>query len=256
MDAMLRETHAAEQRHFWYRGFRCFMRPILAAATRGERPRRLLDAGCGTGANLGFLAEFGAAYGFDLTLSGLVRGRGYGARRVACANACRMPFPAAAFDVVTSFDVLYCLDDAEERATIDEMFRVLRPGGHALVSVPAFDALRGDHSVFVHERRRYTRGRLHDALDRAGFRIQRLTCTNAVLFLPLLAIRSWQRARGLRRPGEARSDFRQPPAIVNALLGALLAAEARIVRLIDLPLGSTVVCVARKPHPEPPADSA
>ena len=222
MDAMLRETHAAEQRHFWYRGFRCFMRPILAAATRGERPRRLLD----------------------LTLSGLVRGRGYGARRVACADACRMPFPAAAFDVVTSFDVLYCLDDAEERAAIDEIFRVLRPGGHALVSVPAFDALRGDHSVFVHERRRYTRGRLYDALERAGFRIQRL-----------LAIRSWQRARGLSRPGEARSDFRQPPAIVDALLGALLAAEARIVRLIDLPLGSTVVCVARKPQPEPPADA-
>ena len=112
MDAMLRETHAAEQRHFWYHGFRRFMRPILAAAARGERPRRLLDAGCGTGANLDLLAEFGAAYGCDLTLSGLVRGRGHGARRVTCANACRVPFPAAAFDIVTSFDVLYCLDES------------------------------------------------------------------------------------------------------------------------------------------------
>ena len=256
MDTMLRETHAAEQRHFWYRGFRDFMRPLLAAAATGDPPRRLLDAGCGTGANLRLLSEFGDAYGFDLTLSGLLLGRGYGARRVACANAGRMPFPAAAFDVVTSFDVLYCLDDAEQRAAVAETFRVLRPGGHALVSVPAFDALRGDHSVFVHERRRYTRGRLRGVIERAGFLIERLTCTNAVLFLPLLAARSWQRARGLPTHDQARSDFRQPPAIVNALLSALLSVEARVVRATDLPFGSTVVCLARKPQHESSADAA
>lgn len=256
MDAMLRETHAAEQRHFWYRGFRCFVRPILSAATDGGRPQRLLDAGCGTGANLGLLSEFGDAYGFDLTLSGLLLGREYGARRVACADAGRMPFPDTAFDVVTSFDVLYCLDDAEERAAVAETFRVLRPGGRALVSVPAFDALRGDHSVFVHERRRYTRGRLRGVLEDAGFRIERLTCTNAVLFLPLLVVRSWQRARGLPASEQARSDFRQPPAVVNTLLSALLSFEARIVRRTDLPFGSTVVCLARKPPAEPSADDA
>ena len=260
MDAMLRETHAAEQRHFWYRGFRAFMRPLLAAAAAGDPPRdpprRLLDAGCGTGANLRLLSEFGDAYGFDLTLSGLLLGRGCGARRAACADAGRMPFRAAAFDVVTSFDVLYCLDDADERAAVAETFRVLRPGGRALVSVPAFDALRGDHSVFVHERRRYTRGRLRGVLEGAGFRIERLTCTNAVLFLPLLAVRSWQRARGLPASGQARSDFRQPPALVNDVLSALLSVEARIVRRTDLPFGSTVVCLARKPLPEPSADDA
>ena len=256
MDTLLRETHAAEQQHFWYRGFRCFVRPLLAAAANGERPRRLLDAGCGTGANLGLLAEFGDAHGFDVTLSGLLLGRGYGARREACATACRMPFPTATFDVVTSFDVLYCLDDAEERASIGEMFRVLRPGGSAVVSVPAFDMLRGDHAVFSHERRRYTRGKLGAALDRAGFRIERLTCTNAALFLPLLTLRCWQRARGLPPPGEACSDFRQPPAIVNSLLAALLSVEARLVRLIDLPFGSTVVCLASKPRRETPADAA
>lgn len=256
MDALIRETHAAERRHFWYRGFRSFVRPFLAAAVRGGRPRRLLDAGCGTGANLGLLAELGVACGIDLTLSGLLLGRERGARRVACATACRMPFVAAVFDVVTSFDVLYCLEDAEERAAIAEMFRVLRPGGGAVVSVPAFEALRGEHSVFVHERRRYTRAGLRAALERAGFRIERLTCTNALLFLPLLAVRSWQRARGLPPPAEARSDFRQPPAIVNSLLAALLRAEARLVRLVDLPFGSTVVCLARKPRPEPPGDAA
>ena len=254
MDAVLRETHTAEQRHFWYQGFRSFVRPLLANALQGNRPRRLLDAGCGTGANLALLAEFGVACGIDLTLSGLMLGRECGARRTACATACRLPFLPAAFDAVTSFDVLYCLEDEDERTAIAEMFRVLRPGGGAVVSVPAFDALRGEHSVFVHERRRYTRARLRAALEHAGFRIERLTCTNACLFLPLLAMRSWQRARGLPPPDHARSDFRQPPALLNALLAGLLRAEARLVRLIDLPFGSSVVCLARKPRAQlPPA---
>ena len=253
---MLLETHAAEQRHFWYAGFRRFVLPFVHAAVRGGRSRRLLDAGAGTGANLGLLARFGDPYGLDLALSGLILGRQYGARRVVCASACNIPFPSAAFDVVTSFDVLYCLDDAGERAAIAEMFRVLRPGGGAVVSVPAFDALRGEHSVFVHERRRYTRARLRAALEHAGFRIERLTCTNAFLFLPLLAMRSWQRARGLPRLEEARSDFRQPPALLNSLLAGMLRVEARLVRLIDLPFGSTVVCLARKPPAEPPANAA
>ncbi len=256
MDDVLRATHAAERRHFWYRGFRRFVRPLLAAAAASPDVRRLLDAGCGTGANLGLLGERGRAFGFDLTLSGLLLGAAEGPRRVACASAPRMPFADAAFDVVTSFDVLCCLDDADERAALEETFRVLRPGGAAVINVPAFDILRGEHSVFVHERRRYTRGRLRAALEQAGFRIERLTCTNASLFLPLLAKRTWQRARGLPASCEARSDFRQPPAAVNALLSALLAVEAHVVRLIDLPFGSTVVCLARKPWPEAAADTA
>jgi SAM-dependent methyltransferase len=258
METVLRETHDAEQRHFWYRGFRRFVHPLLAVAA-GAGPVRLLDAGCGTGANLALLSEFGQAWGFDLTLSGLVLGRARGAQ-VACATAAQMPFADGAFDVVTSFDVLYCLEEGTERVAVEEMFRVLRPGGAVLISVPAFDCLRGEHSVFVEERRRYTRARLRDLLGQTGFRIERLTCTNATLFVPLLVRRSWQRLRGLRHGRNARSDFRQPPAAVNGLLGALLAFEARIVERIDLPFGSTIVCLARKPGrtpsptPHEPAD--
>lgn len=256
MEALLRETHDAERRHFWYAGFRCFVRPLVAAAvaTVGREQPRLLDAGCGTGTNLALLNAFGDAHGFDVTLSGLVLGRTTGARRVACATASRMPFADAAFDVVTSFDLLQCLDESTERDAVAEMFRVLRPGGAAVVSVAAFDALRGEHAVFGGEQRRYTRRRLRAALTPAGFRIERLTCSNALLFVPLLARRTWQRARGLPPAGEARSDFRQPPAVVNAMLAALLAIEAQAARFVDLPFGSTLLCLARKPRAEPIAN--
>ncbi len=160
MDELLRETYEAEQRHFWYRGFRRFVRPFVAEAVAGHERPRLLDAGCGTGGNLGLLAEFGRAFGFDIIWTGLKFATAQGRRRIACARVGAMPFRTASFDVVASFDVLYCLAEPEERSAVTEMFRVLRPGGTMVINVAAMTLLHGSHSVFGGEVRRYTRRRL------------------------------------------------------------------------------------------------
>jgi SAM-dependent methyltransferase len=251
MDELLRATYEAEQRHFWYRGFRRFVRPFVADAVAGREAPRLLDAGCGTGGNLGLLAEFGRAFGFDVTWTGLRFATARGRRPVACARAGAIPFRAAIFDVVTSFDVLYCLEEPEEQSAVAEMFRVLRPGGAMVINVAAMTLLHGNHSVFDGEVRRYTRRRLRPHLERAGFEIIRMTHTNASLFLPMLIIRSWQRYRGLAPPGAAHSDFGRPSAVVNTVLSAVLAIEAGAIRWVDLPLGSSILCLARKPEDPP-----
>ena len=112
------------------------------------------------------------------------------------------------------------------------------------------NVLRGDHSIFVGERRRYSRDRIGSALERAGFRIVRMTHTNASLFLPMLAVRLLQRARRAEMTATAKSDFTMPPAPLNGLLSLLLAAEASMLRLVDLPIGSSILCLARKPAAE------
>ena len=128
----------------------------------------MLDCGCGTGANLELLDRFGRAYGFDLTEIGLRIGRDAGRTRLARATVTAVPFPTASFDIVTSFDVLYSLPDSEdENAAIAEMYRLLKPGGYALVNVAAMHMLRGDHSVLSREVRRYSRGELRGQ-DGAG----------------------------------------------------------------------------------------
>src|SRR5262245_3373454 len=177
MDDLLRATAEAEARHFWFRGFRAFVTPLLREAAR-RRPgglARLLDCGCGTGANLTLLNQFGRAYGFDLSPVGTRIGRQSGRTLIARASVAAAPFPSAAFDIVTSFDVLYSLDDATERAAIGEMFRLLKPGGFAVVNVAAMESLRGDHSVLSHEIRRYGRADLRSRLVAAGFAIERIT---------------------------------------------------------------------------------
>jgi len=129
MDRLLEATFRAERDHFWFRGFRRFVSPLLAQASQGRSDLRLIDCGCGTGNNLRLLQPYGQAFGFDLTKSGLAYARGSGLEPVAQASVAAIPFPSAAFDIVTSFDVLICLPEPVERAALGEMWRVLKPGG-------------------------------------------------------------------------------------------------------------------------------
>lgn len=248
MDRLLEATARAEREHFWFHGFRRFVSPLLARAAMGRSGLRLLDCGCGTGTNLSLLLErHGKAWGFDLTWTGLQFARESGLTRVAQASVHAAPFPAAAFDIVTSFDVLYCLPAEVEHAAVREMWRILRPGGAAIVNVPAMEVLRGNHSVLSAELRRYSRTSLRALLEPAGFRIERLTYTNASLFPVMLTVRGVQRLIGLAPEGEALGEITVPPRPVNAALSGVLAVEARIARMVPMPFGSSLLCLARKP---------
>jgi SAM-dependent methyltransferase len=165
------------------------------------------------------------------------------------ASAASIPFASATFDLVTSFDVLYALGHDDERAAVAEMFRVARPGGYLLVNVAAMDVLHGDHSVLSHEQRRYTRDTLTRLLTAAGFRVVRLTYTNAVIFPAMLAVRARQRARGLSAEADATRDIAVPAPPVNASLSALLFLESLwLLAGGTNAFGSSLVCLARKPE--------
>jgi SAM-dependent methyltransferase len=247
MDRLLEATRRAEQRHFWFRGFRAFVRPLVAEALDGRAAPRILDCGCGTGANLVLLGEFGRSFGFDRSWSGLEFARDYRQPRIAQASITHIPFPDATFDLVTAFDVLYSLSEDEEAHAVQEMLRVLRPGGSLIVNVAALSVLRGRHSVFGAELRRSTRRRLRGVLARGGFDVVRLTYTNFVLFPLMLAVRTTERAMGLASPEEAGGNIAVPFSLLNEGLSALLRLEALALRVTDMPIGSSLLCVARRP---------
>ena len=243
MDRLLEATARVERDHFWFRGFRRFVEPIVATTARG-RAIDILDCGCGTGHNLALLRRYGRAYGIDLTWAGLQYAREKGESRVARATVAALPFASAMFDLVTSFDVLYSLEDAVETAAIAEMARVLKPGGTAIVNVAALDALRGNHSVLAGEVRRYSRADLARRLEAAGLRVTQSTYTNFTILPLVAAIRFKQRFSG---HVESQEEISIPPGPINALLSGLLAAEAAATRYVNMPLGSSLLAVAQKP---------
>jgi len=245
VDTLIEATRQVERDHFWFQGFRRFLQPFLLRASQNQ-PLRILDCGCGTGWNLSVLEEFGETYGLDITFSGLLHARNNNQNRLTQATAASLPFLDRTFDLVTSFDVLYCLDDEAEGLALAEMFRLLRPNGSAIIHVPAMQFLRGNHSVFVHEVRRYSRRQLIRSLEQAGFQVKRITYTNATLFLPILAIRLFQQLRGLRSTDNAKSDFGQPYKPLNVLLTKILTLEASMINWTNLPFGTSLLCLATK----------
>ncbi len=244
MDRLLEATARAEQQHFWFRGFRRFVMPLLDRAAAGRSNLWSLDCGCGTGYNLRMLHKYGKAVGIDLTFSGLANARQQGERLVAHASAVSLPFSDESFHIVTSFDVIYAFDDETAGLALAEMHRVLEPGGHLVLNVAALPILRGNHSVLGGEVQRYTREGLRAHLVGAGFEVRRLTYTNTAI-LPIVAVvRLAQRLRGHHA---SSSEIAVPPRPLNVALSSLLAAEAAALQVVDMPLGSSLLALAIKP---------
>ena len=247
VDRLLELTYRAEQSHFWFRGFRQYVRPMIARATAGVAAPRILDCGCGTGSNLEMLRPFGDAVGFDVTGTGVAFAHQHG-HRVARASISHIPFAGGRFDLVTSFDVFQCLPDEVERLAIREMSRVLKSGGWMLLHVAALEMLHGRHSVLSQEVRRYTPSRLKSIVEQGGFRVERLTFDHASLLPILLPVRAWHRlsARDGAIPA-GEGEITVPSAPVNGALSALVSLEALALRAINMPIGSSLMCLARKP---------
>lgn len=247
MDRLLDLTSRAEHSHFWFRGFRAFVEPIVRDALQHVTSPRVLDCGCGTGANLDMLGKYGDAYGFDLTWNGLQVARHMGRGPIVHASIEAIPFQDQTFDLVTSFDVLQSVPEAVERAGARELWRLVKPGGYAIVTASALEILSGRHSALSGEFRRYTPARMTTLLKAAGFDVARVTFLNASLFpmmLPMRLLERWT-SRGAVQPGEF--DITVPPAPINGVLTALLRTEALALRVMNMPIGSSVLCLARRP---------
>ncbi|MBI4877372.1 MAG: class I SAM-dependent methyltransferase [Acidobacteria bacterium] len=173
----------AEADFWWYRGMRKILFGMLDPVAAGRRLERVLEAGCGTG----YMARaLGERYGWrmfpvDLGWEGLACGRAMGLERLAQCDIAALPFHDAAFDAVVSLDVIVHFPRGQEGRAMRELARALKPGGLLAVRVSALDILRSRHSLFAHERQRFTRGRLTALAREHGIRVLRCTYANALL---------------------------------------------------------------------------
>jgi len=230
-----------EQAHWWYTGRRKILAGFVEAICRQvtDRRPRILDVGCGTGANLLMLSEYGDAEGVDISEDALAFCRERGLDKVRLGAGEQLPYDDGTFDLVTALDVVEHMDD--DLAGLREMRRVLRPGGRVLLFVPTFMFLWGLQDDVSNHRRRYRLPELRRVLEQAGFEIERTTYANITFFLPILVMRQLMRLTGVKAESENNINV----SALNGVLGSVFGAESWLLRIMNLPFGVSGLCVAR-----------
>ncbi len=238
-------SFALESGHWWFRAKRAL---VLALLRRyGFAGGRALDLGCGTGGMLQALSGHGQWVGTDAAPLALAFCRKRGLSRLVEASATALPFRTGAFDACLCLDLLYHRAVVSDVAALAECHRTLKEDGLLVVTDSALPWLRSSHDDAVHGLRRYTRRELVGRVRAAGFTPLFASYAYCLVFPAVAAFRLLRRGGGRRANGG--SDVFPLPRLLTAGLGAVQALERGLLRLTALPVGSSVVCVARKGAP-------
>ena len=234
-----------EESFWWFAGRRRIITAILDTFLPKDKEAAILDAGCGTGYNLIFLQQYGRSLGCDLSEDAVRFSLMRGLRKIARADLARLPFKPSSFRLVTLLDVLYHKNITSDLAVLGEMSKAVEPGGYLLITDSAFKFLSSRHDIAFHARERYTKKTLAERLDQAGFSILKISYFNFFLFLPVLLVRLAQKLNPFSR-AKAESDLKPINRRLNSLLYGLLKFEARLIKRVSFPFGSSIICLARK----------
>lgn len=228
-----------ERDHWWFRAKRALVQDQVRRFGAGAGP--LVDVGCGTGGLVEAASRSRPAFGAELDPHALERAAAtVGTGRLLRAGAGAVPVRDGGAAVVTALDVVEHLDD--DVAALRELGRVAGDG-LVVVAVPAYAWAWSDHDVRLGHRRRYTRRSLVEAARAAGLDVLRVTYFHSWL-VPLAVLLRRTPLRRLLRGSQEEASYVGPRA--NRLLRGVTRAERGVLRAVDLPMGLSVLLVARR----------
>lgn len=228
--------------HWWYRVRRTIVHSLIKTYVLPERHKpSILDVGCGTGVLLSELSQYGESYGIDTSSSARMFCIDRGIKNVSEGNVLDIGFQQNTLDLVLALDIIEHVDD-DSRA-LAEIYRVLKPGGIAILFVPAYMYLWGTTDVFSEHKRRYTRPMLCERTQKTGFELLHSSYFNTFLF-PFIAL--WRLSNRVFK-FQKQSDMEVNGTIMNKLFYWIFFLESKLLRFVSFPFGVSILLVCRKP---------
>lgn len=247
-------TVLEEDRHAWFAGRTRAILKYLDAELGSIHPtheRMILDLGSGAGNMAHHLAHYGRVIGIDNNSRPLAVAAQRGLP-VLQSTGDALSFPEDSFDLIALLDTVEHIPN--ETGVLAECYRVLKPGGKLLVTVPAFMWLWSYNDEINEHQRRYTAPELNQKLTAQGFRVKRLSYNNFFLFPMVAALRLLRSDQPeldsphLTQEEEVyQVEMEAIPEPANTILHIVGWLEAELLDRIDLPIGVSVLCVAEKP---------
>ena len=242
MKAATYEIEAAnEATHWWFVGRRVLFNRVIQRL--GVPPNaRILDIGTSTGGNLRMLkdAGFSRAEGLDLddeAIRWCVEKRLGPVRK---GDICDIPFADQSFDLVLATDVIEHVED--DTRALSEIYRVLKPGACAIITVPAFQLLWGLEDEASQHKRRYRGSDITALITASGLIPDESFYFNYFLFLPILLMRTALRTTN----HSVRSEIEINSPLTNRLLSAVFRWDVATAPVIKPPFGVSFLVTARR----------
>jgi len=238
------DVYAVEARvnesHWWFVGRRRLFKRLIGAL-KPNRSWYVLEVGAGTGANLPVLLDLGVrrVVACDVSIDALRHS--VNQVTVAMADATRLPVRSNSIELLMAADIIEHVDD--DRFALQEFARVLRPGGHLILTVPAFRSLWGPQDIVAQHRRRYRRLPLLALMRDAGLLVSTCFHFNYVLFVPIWAARKILLALGIRVASENQINT----SWLNRAITRVFLADVDTAPLLKPPFGVSLCVVASKP---------
>jgi SAM-dependent methyltransferase len=238
------ELQRVEQTHWWF----CARRRIVWALVRRYlgnatgRRLKVCELGCGTGGNLIPLADSHDVVGIESSPEALAHAqRALGDRVRFGRLADEIAIPSASCDVVLITDVLEHIED--DAASARTAVHLLRTGGIAVATVPAYQWLYSPRDAHHHHLRRYSKRDFAALWQIDGADTVMVSHYNTLLFPLAAAVRL---ASKFASSNSIPGDLQVPPGPINRLLTAVMASEALALGRVPFPFGLSLVAVVRR----------
>jgi SAM-dependent methyltransferase len=226
------------ENNFWFKGKNQLINSILEKKIKKSNKKiKILSIGAGTGEELKSLKKFGEIYVVDIEKNALnLIPKSLCKYKQQC-DACSLSFKDNFFDLIVSFDVFEHIPN--DKLAVKECYRVLKPGGKLIFSVPAFQSLYSAHDKSLNHQRRYSKKNLKILLQ--NFKLDFLNYWNFVLFLPL----SFHRYKN--RNSLPKTDSIKLPRFLDSLFYFILKIENFMIILrLKTPPGLTIFGICTK----------
>lgn len=231
-----------EEAHWYYVGKRDFVRHWILKTRKPQPSDVLLDCGAGTGRFAKEMEAFCKVLVLDDHAEAVqLLGKRFSREQILLLTDGAVPLPAASLEYVTALDVLEHISN--DRTVVEGFHHLLKPGGLAVVTVPASMALWSDWDVALHHFRRYRRSQLQALFPESDWEIVHVNYTNVLVYPLVWLARRWRKWFPAK-PGAVRAEDRLPAGWINRLLRVQFTWLARVK--IPMPFGVSLVLVARR----------
>jgi SAM-dependent methyltransferase len=228
-----------EKTHWWF-----LVRANLFAKYLkfGSKNSTILDVGSGPGNNLRMLKNLGFKkyQGFDFSqiAKNLCEEKELG--EVLIGDICCPDLPSNFYDFVLATDLLEHIE--EDSLALEQIARILKPGGKLIITVPCFKILWGFNDEASHHKRRYLLPEIKSKVELSQMKVLEFYYFNFFLFLPILIFRKVTKFFDIRVKNEnlVNSKF------LNKFLRILFSIDVFLAQKIKFPFGVSAFILATK----------